>query len=51
MAEAINAAGGTAIFNLLPDHDHFTAADVAFSAPQWDWFFKTNPSPFVISIQ
>ena len=50
MAEAINAAGGKAIFNLLPGHDHFTAADVAFSAPQWDWFF--NPEPrFVIVIR
>ena len=51
MADAINAAGGKAIYHLLPDHDHFTAADIAFSAPQWDWFFKTGPRPFVISIQ
>ena len=50
MAEAINAAGGKAIFNLLPGHDHFTAADVAFSAPQWDWVFKPEPR-FVIVIR
>lgn len=50
MAEAINAAGGKAIFNLLPGRDHFTAADVAFSAPQWDWFFKPEPR-FVIVIR
>ena len=51
MAEAINAAGGKAIYNLLPGYDHFTAADVAFSASQWDWFFQRGPKRFVISIQ
>lgn len=50
MAEAINAAGGKAIFNLLPGHDHFTAADVAFSAPQWDWFFRADRTGLVIRI-
>ena len=50
MAEAINAAGGKAIFNLLPGRDHFTAADVAFSAPQWDWFFRSDRTGLVIRI-
>ncbi|MBQ6247582.1 MAG: hypothetical protein IJK04_11995 [Kiritimatiellae bacterium] len=51
MAEAINAAGGRAFFRLLPGHDHFTAADVAFSAAQWDWFFGSAWKGFVISIK
>ena len=42
MADAINATGGKAVFNILPGYDHFTAADVAFSKPQWDWFFGTG---------
>ena len=51
MAEAIRASGGKADFRLLAGYDHFTAADVAFSMPQWDWFFRPKPPPLVISLQ
>jgi len=51
MADAINAAGGRAFFNLLPGYDHVTAADVAFSASQWNWFFRRKHPGFAIHIQ
>ncbi|MBQ7189730.1 MAG: hypothetical protein IJR99_09980 [Kiritimatiellae bacterium] len=51
MADAINAAGGKAFFNLLPDHDHVSAADVAFSFLQWDWFFKPNANRLVVLVR
>lgn len=40
MAEAIVEAGGRARWQLLEGYDHAGAAEVAFSDPQWDWFFK-----------
>ena len=43
MAEAIAAAGGDARWFPLPAHDHFTAADIAFGAEQWDWMFGREP--------
>lgn len=51
MASAINVSGGKATYVLLPDYDHFTAADVAFSDSQWDWFFGNGKIGFIIKIQ
>ena len=45
MAEAIAASGGDARYFELAGFDHFTAADVAFGAEQWDWFFGRE-SPY-----
>ena len=49
MANAINADGGNARYFLLPGYDHFTAAEVAFSNSQWNWFFQSQ-SGTVMSI-
>lgn len=51
MASAVNASGGKATYVHLPEHDHFSAADVAFSDPQWDWFFGRGRTGFAVKIQ
>ena len=51
MADAINAAGGRATYYLLHGYDHRSAADIAFSLPQWDWLFGHKRHGFVVSIQ
>ena len=51
MASAVNASGGKATYVHLPEHDHFSAADVAFSDPQWDWFFGRGRTGFAVKFQ
>lgn len=51
MASAVNASGGNATYVHLPEHDHFTAADIAFSDSQWDWFFGRGRTGFAVKVQ
>ena len=51
MADAINAAGGKATYYLLQGYDHRSAAEIAFSTPQWDWFFMAGRRGTRLSIR